>query len=209
MAHVLAKWRQTIPSAFKKQHMKISYIAAAALGATALTVLAGNALPLPSQWLLAGESPRQYVAGVDKNITTSGKGAKFMRHVKGNGQSWATVMQQIAADHYLGKRVRFQAKVKTKNISEWAGLWMRIDTPRRSKSPFYNSEDKPIKGSTDWQLRSVVLDVPQDATSISFGVIGGGKGQVWIDSLALEVVGNEVPVDAQPDSDPLPATPQL
>ncbi|AKU21854.1 transcriptional regulator [Massilia sp. MB5] len=189
--------------------MKISYIIAAALGASAITALASNALPLPAQWLLAGESPRQYIAGVDMDTTVSGKGAKFLRHAKGNGQSWATVMQQIAPDHYLGKRVRFKAKVKTKDVSEWAGLWMRIDTPRRSKSPFYNSEDKPINGTTAWQLRSVVLDVPQDATSISFGVIGGGKGQVWIDALALEIVGNEVPVDVQPNSDPLPTTPQL
>jgi hypothetical protein len=52
--------------------------------------------------------------------------------------------------------------VKTQDVSGWAGLWMRVDNRAGRAIAFYNSVDKPIKGSTDWQERSVVLDVPQD-----------------------------------------------
>ena len=63
---------------------------------------------------------------------------------------------------------------------------------------FYNSMDKPIKGTSDWQTRSVVLDVPADASAVSFGVIHAGKGQVWIDALSLEPVAPEVAVNVMP-----------
>ncbi len=72
---------------------------------------------------------------------------------------------------------------------------MRIDRPGDSGAAFYNSQDKPITGTTGWQLRSVTLDVPDDASLLGFGVIGAGKGTVWIDDLKMEVVRKTVPVD--------------
>jgi hypothetical protein len=55
----------------------------------------------------------------------------------------------------------------------------------------------------------VVLDVPQDATVIAFGVIDSGKGQVWIDQLTLDTVGQDVPVDSMQARPPLAASPTL
>jgi hypothetical protein len=86
---------------------------------------------------------------------------------------------------------------------------MRVDSQARHSAAFYNSQDKPIKGTTDWQERSVVLDVPQDAKAIMFGVIGSGKGAVWIDQLAFETVGPDVPVDSMQQRPPLPPSPTL
>jgi hypothetical protein len=106
--------------------------------------------------------------------------------------------------------VRFRAHVRTENVSVWSGLWMRIDTADSARTTLYNSADRPIKGTTGWQERSVVLDVPADATAIVFGVIDSGIGQVWIDRLALEVVGTDVPVDTQSTGQQkLPVTPSL
>jgi hypothetical protein len=73
-----------------------------------------------------------------------------------------------------------------------------LRSPQEPPGAFYNSQDKPIAGSTDWQLRSVTLDIPEDAATLNFGVINSGRGQVWIDDLKLEVVGKEVPVDVMP-----------
>jgi len=94
--------------------------------------------------------------------------------------------------------VRFSAQVRTENIGDYSGLWMRVDLENGEKSGFYNSQDKPIKGTADWQLRSVTLDVEKNAEFILFGVNGQGGGTVWIDDLKIEVVGNDVPVDKMP-----------
>lgn len=190
--------------------MKPRFIIFAAIAATTLFGLTAESMDkLDDQWILAGETPKSYQIGLDHQQTISGKGAKFIRYVSGVENSWGTLMQAISADKFRGKRIRFQARVKTKDVDGWAGLWLRIDTQSRSLTPFYNSEDKPITGTTDWQLRSVVLDVPENSEDIAFGVIDQGKGQVWIDNLELEIVGNDIPVDTMRHEKKLPTTPSL
>jgi len=181
----------------------------AALAATSIMAFAAETLsPLPQGWVIAGQSPDEYKAGIDHTQTTSGKGAKFLRSKDGAGRSWGTLMQMFSAEKYRGKRVRLQARVKTKDISGWAGLWMRVDTEGGPRS-FYNSQNKPIKGSTEWTTRSVVLDVPPGAKAIAFGVIAHGSGQVWIDDLSLEPVAKSVPLDVMPDAPKMATEPVL
>jgi hypothetical protein len=190
--------------------MKPHFIISAALTAVSLLALAQPVANLPEPWLIAGESPKLYEAGVDNDGVASGsKGAKYLRNVKGDGTSWASLMQQFSAESYRGKRVRFQGNVMTHDVSNWAGLWMRVDTPKQHGRAFYNSMDKPMKGTMVWERRSVVLDVPQDADVISLGVINSGTGETWIDELIVEVVGNDVLVDVMPHGRALPAEPLL
>lgn len=189
--------------------MKPLHVIAAALAATSLWVAAAESVGrLPPPWNISGDRASSYQAGIDNVETVSGKGAKFLRYSQGDDKGYASLTQSISAQRYLGQRVRFSARVKTRGVSNWAGLWMRVDAKRRLNAGFYNSSDRPIKGSTDWQLRSVTLDVPEDGTSISFGVIDSGSGQVWIDALSFEVVAQDVPVDAMPPA-LLPEQPTL
>lgn len=188
--------------------MKPHHAIFAALAATSIFALAAESLgPLPAGWIVAGESPQLYKAGIDQTQTITGKGSKYMRSINKENASWGTLMQMFSAEKYLGQRVRLQARVKTKAISGWAGLWMRVDVPG-GVNAFYNSQDKPIKGSADWQLRSVVLDVAPNASAIAFGVIENGSGEVWMDDVKLEVVDKTVPVDALARPD-LPKAPSL
>lgn len=172
----------------------------AALAATSIFALASQSLaPLPAGWFISGQSPELYKAGVDQTLTITGKGSKYMYSINKENTSWGSLMQIFSADQYRGKRVRLQARVKTKDVSQWAGLWMRVDGPS-GITAFYNSQDKPIKGSTDWQLRTVVLEVAPDSSAIALGMIDAGSGEVWMDDVKLEVVDKAVPVDGFPVS---------
>lgn len=157
------------------------------------------------KWFLTGAQPKAYEIGEDPAETVHGKTSRYIRSTTDNTGGFGTLMQTISAKNYQGKRVRFQAMVKSRDVTNWAGLWMRIDTPSKAGAAFYNSMDNPIKGTSDWQLRSVTLDVPPDAAALSFGVIDAGGGQVWIDELTLEPVGDDVPVNRQPGLATAPA----
>lgn len=187
--------------------MKPHYVLAAAIAATSVLALAAAPEPLPAPWQLAGKDPKKFTAGVDQ--ADGVKGAKFIDNTSGDDKAWGALTQAISTQNYVGQRVRFRARVRTQDVSGWAGLWMRVDTHSRQQAAFYNSQDKPIKGTSDWQERSVVLDVPQDAAMIVFGVIDSGKGRVWIDQLALETVGQDVPVDSLQARPPLATAPTL
>ncbi|NYE63803.1 hypothetical protein FHW58_005037 [Duganella sp. 1224] len=176
--------------------MKPLHVMAAALAATSLWVVAAESVgKLPPPWFVSGDHATSYEGGIDNVETSSGKGAKFLRYVQGEDTGYGSLAQVISAQRYLGQRVRFRAKIKTRNVNKWAGLWMQIRAEQPANGAFYNSFDQPLRGTSPWQMRSVTLDVPADATTISFGVNNAGSGQVWIDELSFEVVGKEVPVD--------------
>lgn len=178
--------------------MKPQFVLLAALGAASLLAFAQPTAKLGEPWIVSGPVPDHYEIGVDSEGYTRGSNAKYLRAKSESEEGWASLMQQFSANDYRGKRVRFHAMVRTRDIGKWAGLWMRVDRPGPEVSAFYNSQDKPIKGTTGWQERSVVLDVAPDASVISFGVIGAGKGTVLIDDLKIEVVGRDVPTSSMP-----------
>jgi hypothetical protein len=187
--------------------MKPRYALLAALATTCLLALAAAPENLPPPWTISGPAASKFVAGVDQSGDT--RGAKFIRNVSDDASVWGSLTQGVSAQNYRGQRIRFSARIRTENVTNWAGLWMTVMRDGKTLG-FYNSFDKPIKGTTGWQERSVVLDVPSDADTIGFGVIDSGKGQVWIDSLSLQPVGPEVPVDRMPTMTPkLPLKPSL
>lgn len=189
--------------------MKPHLVVMAAIAAASVIAIASPAKSLGEPWIKAGETPGQYEIGVDAEGYGRGGSAKFLRQVSGDGNGWSTLMQQISPVDYRGKRVRFSAQVRTRDISKWSGLWMRVDSPGKPGASFYNSQDKPISGTTGWQPRSVTLDVPEDASVLAFGVIGAGKGTVWIDDLKIEVVGKDAPVDSMGPAQKLATKPSL
>jgi hypothetical protein len=189
--------------------MKLVHLIATALAASSLWVVAAESVgKLPPPWFVSGDRATSYQAGIDNVETISGKGAKFLRYEQGEDKSFGSLTQVISAQRYLGQRVRFRAMIRTRDVSNWAGLWMQVQGQDRPNAAFYNSVDQPIKGTAPWQVRSVTLDVPEDGTTISFGVINSGRGQVWIDELSFEVVGKDKPVDVMPYTK-LPEKPTL
>jgi hypothetical protein len=156
--------------------------------ATYSTVLQAAA---PKGWFVAGSKPAEYESGVDTTAARADHPSAFLKAKSASSDGFGTLMQDFRADHSAGKRVRFSAFVKTTN-AQWAGLWMRVDEGAEMVA-FDNMQNRPIKGSSDWQKYDVVLDVPQDATGIFLGVLlAGGAGEVWINDAKIEVVGSEV-----------------
>jgi len=103
------------------------------------------------------------------------------------------------------------AFVKSLDVAAWAGLWMRVDGPGGVLA-FDNMSTRPIKGKTEWAQYSVVLDVPDTAKLVAFGVLVQGSGSVSIDDFAFETVGTDIPTTGRhlpeiPGPD-LPKSPQ-
>lgn len=141
-------------------------------------------------WFLTGSNPDGYTCGSEAG--PSGKIA-FIKAKTGRPEGFATVMQQIAAGAYRGKRVRLTAEIKTMEADK-VQLWMRVDGPNHGMLSFYNMDDRPVTGTSDWKPYAVVLDVPQQADGVAFGYFLGGKGEAWAKNFALTVVGTDVPV---------------
>jgi hypothetical protein len=146
----------------------------------------------PEGWLLAGSNPRNYETGLDPQASYHGFPSAYLKSKQSATEGFGTLMQEFSAGRYAGKRVRLTASVKAEEVADRAGLWMRVDKGFTAVS-FDNMMDRPIKGTTTWQNYEVILDVPQDATAIAFGVLLNKSGSVWLNSVKFESVGLDVP----------------
>ena len=154
------------------------------------------AADLPAGWIKAGSHPAEYQMGVDTTVRHNGKASGFVKATATELHGFGTLMQMAAPGEYTGKRVRFSGYVKSEKVqSGWAGLWFRIDGPKQGEAlGFDNMQQRPIKGTTDWTRYEIVLDVPNTAAALAFGLLLGGDGQVWMDDLKFEVVSSAIPL---------------
>lgn len=145
-------------------------------------------------WILSGSDPSHYEMGTDRETVHMGKVSGYLGSVTATSETqFATVMQQFKSDKYKGKRIRLSAFIKAENVEHFAGLWMRVDNAEGDTIQFDNMSDRPINGSIPWHHYSIVLDVPADSASISFGVLLTGKGKVWMDGFSFDVVDHRTP----------------
>jgi hypothetical protein len=158
-------------------------------------------------WFMAGSEPRDYELGIDTNAARNGKNSGYLKAKGDQPRGFGTMMQMFKANDYLNKRMHFSAYVKSEGIEAWAGLWMRIDGPEQRLLGFDNMQNRPIKGTTDWQKYDVVLDVPPESVNIAFGILLEGKGQAWLSDVQFEEVGPDVSTTSLEGHGELPDTP--
>jgi hypothetical protein len=97
--------------------------------------------------------------------------------------------------------------VKSRAVTGWGGLWMRVDNITANVIKLDNMQNRAITGDTDWNHYSVVLDVPENSAIINIGMLLYGAGELWIDNLAFDVVEKNVPTTDVDISSALPEKP--
>ncbi|MDR7220192.1 hypothetical protein [Aminobacter aminovorans] len=104
-------------------------------------------------------------------------------------------MQSIQADEHRGRRVRLSAVLKADD-ADAGSIWMRVDKSEGEVLQFDNmmtrETDGALKGSTGWLERSIVLDVPAEASSIHYGLLLQGYGRISAQSFRVEAVDENV-----------------
>lgn len=149
---------------------------------------------IPAGWILGGSNPHDYSVGIDLAESYSGFASAFIKSTAARPIGFVTLMQTFKANNYRNQRIRLTAYVKTKLVSEFAGVWMRINDIVGRPLAYDDMRTRPVVGTTDWNLVTIVLDVPPVGDEISIGVILRGKGQVWIDNLKFTTVGMDAPL---------------
>ena len=142
-------------------------------------------------WFLAGDHPQDYAYGIDPTLTLNGKASTYLKAGVAQPAGFGTLMQDFQGIEYRGQRLRMSGYAKAQAVEQWAGLWMRVDRP--NSYTLDNMQNRPIKGTRDWEKYEIVLDVPIDSFDIAFGILLQGKGQVWLSNVQFEVVGTDVP----------------
>jgi hypothetical protein len=179
---------------------------------SALTRILGEAdlEPLPKPWHLTGTRSGDYQVGLLPGTETyEGNRIVLLRSRPDvtDLPGFGALAQSIRATRYLGRRVTFSATVRTEDITGWAGLWLRVDSPGGTVT-LDNMLDRPLKGTTGWTLATIVMDVVEDAVSLHFGALLSGAGALEMTGTRFSEVDETVPVTARPFAETLPEEPQ-
>jgi hypothetical protein len=117
---------------------------------------------------------------------------------------YATMFQTSAAAPVRGKRVEFSADVRTRGATGSANLLLRAEDEYGRTVAFdnmqtYGPDGRPdqavnrgVTGNTEWSTQHVVVDIPDSARFITYGVSLFGGGKAWIDNARIEVVTHDM-----------------
>jgi len=164
-----------------------------------------DAEDLPASWFLAGPHPKDYMVSMDSKHAYSGSASALLESKSENARGFGTLMQQSAPGIYSGKRVCMTGYVRCEDVKNWSGLWFRVDGEEGKRLAFDNMSDRPIRESSEWKQYHIVLEVPEEAVALAYGVLLNGAGRVWVDDISFEVVDESVPITRQ--SHALPSAP--
>ena len=154
---------------------------------------------LPNGWHLSGSNPENYEMGIAKGEGMDGKNAATIKS-KGevSNNEFGTLMQMCSPKKYLGKQIKMTGYVRSENVEDWAGLWLRVDGAGTDEIlSFDNMQNRGITGTTEWKKYEIILPVPANASRLAYGALMGGTGQIWFDNFTFEVVDNS-------DNPPMP-----
>ncbi|MCI0396667.1 MAG: hypothetical protein L0332_00100 [Chloroflexi bacterium] len=141
-------------------------------------------------WFVSGDT-KQYEADTDESSGYGDSLSAFLRS-REPAAGAATLVQMLSAARYRGQRVSLTLVLRTAGVTGQAAPWLRIDGIK----PYYIlglASPAGLSGDADWTMIELILDVPEEAYVITFGVYLEGSGQVWVDEVHLGAVGDEAP----------------
>jgi C-terminal processing protease CtpA/Prc len=143
-----------------------------------------------------GGIPRGWNGGPPTTIFADGQvvhggrwSVRFERH-SDSPQTFSQMNRSMAID-FAGATVELRGFLRTEEVSDFAGFWMREDGDSGSVE-FDNMQARQIKGTTGWTEYSIKLPVNKEGKRLVYGVLMGGTGKAWADDLQLLVDGKPV-----------------
>ena len=117
-----------------------------------------------------------------------GSGACVLfQNPKATENEFGSLMQRFPASYLVNKTIRLEGEVRTKNVAQWAGLWLRADDDAGNMLSFDNMENRPIRGTTSWTKYVIQLPLPTGTIWLNYGIVLVGHGMMWADNFRLMV----------------------
>ncbi|HET9235489.1 MAG TPA: erythromycin esterase family protein, partial [Candidatus Eisenbacteria bacterium] len=127
---------------------------------------------------------------------------------EGQDPGFVSATGTLPVGDFAGRDVRYSGWIRTEDVSNFAGLWMRADTPDRRSTAFDNMQSQQLEGTREWSHYEIKLTIPDDTNNVNFGVLLSGQGKAWFDGLTIEVDGkpwqsHDIELDLEHPSGPI------
>jgi len=143
---------------------------------------------MPQGW--AGGPPNTITA--DSEMVHSGKYSVRIQRTDSSASRFSSIAKTLPVD-FKGATVTLRGYIRASEVSEYAGLWLRLDG-ENGVIALDNMSKQKLAGTRDWRQYSVTLRLTPETRRVVFGFLLGGTGTAWADDLELLV--NETPLTA-------------
>jgi hypothetical protein len=169
----------------------------------------GAVPPPPAHWFVSsqrlGEGFIYYTATLDRTVAYEGSSSGLLKSKSLESNTSATLMQAARATAFRGKRIKFSAYLRTRDVTQSAGLWIRAEDADGGIVAFRNSQTpwasaSRVRGDSEWTRVQMIVSLPSSSVAMFYGVQLFGPGSVWIDKARFDILGDaELPsADAVP-----------
>lgn len=135
---------------------------------------------MSKDWTIVGLGSELYTAHAKDD-------AVFLESHTATSEHYGAVRWVADLRKFQGKRIRLTAELLAENV-ESAGFWLRASTKGTQNLITDCMQDRLIKGSCDWTQHQLVIDVPVDATVITYGLWMPGVGKCAIRRAMVHII---------------------
>ena len=141
----------------------------------------------PDHWMLGGSFTENAVQSHWQDYSAAaGHGTAVLSAAVPQPEGFAWLAQEIYAEDYRGTAVTFRGQFRTVEGTGPAGLFLRVMKPRDPHGPFTMQAALAdpanhiitLEGSGDWTTREVTAPIPDDASTVAFGLFLAGPGRI-------------------------------
>ena len=145
---------------------------------------------MPTGWQMAGSGRTQYLVTMDRTEHVAGHASARLQGKLPSARGYGTLMQSFDAAPWHGKRVRVSAVVRSDDVTRRGDFWVRVQAPDSPPDgPGLTAGGCDLRGTQDWKVCDVLLDVPARGRTIQIGVGIDVPGALWIDDVRREEIG--------------------
>jgi hypothetical protein len=147
---------------------------------------------VPINWSFVTAQPKMYRAGYDKVANSQTPTSLVIRSLNSSAEGFAGLSQKCDATPYRGQRVRISVWIKTDGVNGSAQFSFSVKDQAGAR--LVQGGDG-VGGSRYWRQYAAVVDVPEEAATLSYGMTLSGAGKAWFNDLQIDVVPNTVKLD--------------
>jgi len=159
---------------------------------------------MPSAWTYGDSSRTSYEWASDSGTKQSGEQALRIRSAVETPGGFGGVTQCVNTPDDTPSVV-YTGFVKTENVAgvpgdgNGAGLWIRVANATEGGNVSFDNmysrhepgvprftDDRRLRGTTDWTRQTTQLAIPAERGRTCFGVLMSSSGTMWADELKLE-----------------------
>jgi hypothetical protein len=136
-------------------------------------------------WISAQHAgPPSYTMRIDADGAYAGHGSFHITRTQ--PQVYGSLTQILDARAFAGKTVELSAMLKSRGVG--AKGWALLISAKMPGTLRYSSE---LTGDSDWQRKSVQLQVPANAHQLLIGATLRDAGEGWMDDVRLIEMGSD------------------